>query len=38
MSNMPCRACHRRKSKTGDRFMGCTQYPDCSYTAQLGVR
>ncbi|WP_246638648.1 MULTISPECIES: hypothetical protein [Rhizobium] len=18
--------------------MGCTQYPDCSYTAQLGVR
>ncbi len=38
-----CPTCHvghlvERKSKAGDRFMGCTQYPDCSHTVQLGVR
>nr|WP_246708250.1 UvrD-helicase domain-containing protein [Rhizobium laguerreae] len=38
-----CPTCHvghviERKSKTGDRFMGCTQYPNCSYTAQVCVR
>ncbi len=27
-----------RKSKAGDRFLGCTQYPDCSHTAQMAVR
>lgn len=38
-----CPTCHvghlvERKSKTEDRFMGCTQYSDCSHTAQMAVR
>lgn len=38
-----CPTCHvghlvERKSKTGDRFMGCTQYPDCCHTAQMALR
>jgi len=38
-----CPTCHvghlvEKKSKTGDRFMACNQYPDCSHSAQLARR
>ncbi len=38
-----CPRCHvghvvEKKSKTGDRFLACNQYPDCSHTAKLAQR
>jgi DNA helicase-4 len=38
-----CPTCHvghlvEKKSKTGDSFLGCNQYPDCNHTAQLAQR
>ncbi|MBO9101215.1 topoisomerase DNA-binding C4 zinc finger domain-containing protein [Rhizobium sp. K1/93] len=38
-----CPTCHvghlvEKKRKTGGRFLGCNQYPDCNHTAQLARR